>query len=382
MQPVYLNYASTSPRKSRRVIDAISSYLEENRHMNSGRNIDGLDDAAILLRSRLMLGRLFGVDNPSRVVFTSGVTASLNMLLWGMLEAGDHVLSTSIEHNAVARPLTLLRKTKGIEVTWLECEPDGTLDPALVDAHVRKNTRLLVMSHASNVLGSILPVASCFEAAKRHGLMTVLDSAQTAGGIDFRLDANTDVIAFSGHKGLGGLGGAGGFVLGDGIGAKIHPWLTGGTGSVSHELDQPDFLPDKFEPGTPNTVGILALGASVEELCEIGIATIREKEVRLTRRFLDGVRGLPAVVHGAGDADKSMPVVSLAVPGADLAVLARRLYDEHGILIRCGLHCSPLAHRTAGTLPQGTLRFSFGYATTEQEIDLALAALERVLSRR
>lgn len=375
MRQIYLNYASTSPVKSPRVIDAVTGFLQENRHLNAGRNFEGLDDTVVSLKSRMAICKLFGVANPSYVIFTSGVTMSLNMILHGALSPGDHVLSTSVEHNAVARPLTQMEQSGLIKVTWLPCDPSGLLDPALVGKAVRKNTRLMVMSHASNVLGTIQPVAECFREAKSYGLLTVLDSAQTAGGIDIRMGEEIDVLAFTGHKGLCGLAGTGGFALAPGVDKRIYPWLTGGTGSASHLLEQPDFLPDKYEPGTPNTVGILSLGAAVTELLELGVSTIREKETAITRRFIEGAKSLPVVVCGTGNAEQSMPVVSLDVPGVDLALLARRLYDDHGIITRSGLHCSPLAHRTAGTFPKGTLRFSFGRETTEEEIDTALAAV-------
>lgn len=380
MRQVYLNYASTSPVKSPRVMEAVLGSLQENRHLNAGRNFDGLDDTAVSLKSRMAVAKLFGAANPAQVIFTSGVTMSLNMILNGALGPGDHALATSVEHNAVARPLTRLAAVGGVQVTWLPCDPTGALDPAEIDRAVRPNSRLLVMTHASNVLGTILPVRECFRAAKRHGLLTVLDSAQTAGGLEIALDPDLDVLAFTGHKGLGGLAGTGGFVLARGAEKHIRPWLTGGTGSASHLLEQPEFLPDKFEPGTPNTLGILSLGAAAAELLEIGVETIREREKALTRRFLDGARQLPVAICGTRDARRSMPVVSLDVPDADLGVLARRLYEEQGILIRSGLHCSPLAHRTAGTYPKGTLRFSFGRGTTEDDIDAALDGLGKVLS--
>lgn len=380
MQEIYLNHASTSPVKSQRVIDALTTHLTRNLHLNAGRNFDGLQDNALALDCRMTLGRLLGVPNPARIIFTSGITAALNIILHGLLKKNDHVLATSLEHNAVARPLTLLQQHGTISITWLQCAPDGSLDPELINKSIRPNSKLLVMTHASNVLGTILPTDACFAMAKQHGLATVLDTAQTAGGLETKMNPHTDILAFTGHKGLGGLAGIGGFALAKGMEQKIEPWLTGGTGSASDLFEQPDFLPDKFEPGTPNTVGILSLGAAVKELLEIGIETIREQEMTLTQRFIDGARTLPVAIHGPGDAKKSMPVVSLTAPGTDPATLARRLYEEFGIITRCGLHCSPLAHRTAGTFPEGTLRFSFGRETTEREIDAALAALATVLS--
>lgn len=380
MDVVYLNYASTSAVKSPAVVAAAAEYLQGNCHISAGRNADGLEDTAQALKARLALGKLFGVKNPSVIVFTSGVTASLNMLLNGIVKKGDHVISTSVEHNAVARPLALLEKNGVIEVTWLQCAPDGTLSPEAVAGAVRRNSRLMVMTHASNVLGTILSYPECFAEAKKYGLVTVLDTAQTVGGIELKLDSLTDALAFTGHKGLGGFAGIGGFVLNKDIADSIEPWFVGGTGSASDSLEQPLFLPDKFEPGTPNTLGIISLGAAAKELEETGVASIRRHEMAMTERFLAGARELPVTVHGTGDAKKCMPVVSVSVPDADMGEVAKRLFHEHGVVVRCGLHCSPLAHKTAGTFPAGTIRFSFGRDTTPEHVDAGLKALEAVIS--
>jgi selenocysteine lyase/cysteine desulfurase len=197
------------------------------------------------------------------------------------------------------------------------------------------------------------------------------------------MDQNTDVLAFTGHKGLGGLPGSGGFVLGKDAAAAIDPWITGGTGSASQSLDQPEFLPDKYESGTANIPGILSLAVAAEELLERGISPIRERTKNLTRRFLDRIRDIPnLVIHGPADAERSVAVAPVNSPGWDNALLARRLFDEYGIITRCGLHCSPLAHQSAGTFPEGSLRFSFGYDNTEEEIDTAAGALENLVGKK
>lgn len=381
MQSIYLNYASTSPSLSARVAAACTEYLQAPLHLNAGRSFEGLADTAIALNARTSLAGLLGASSPSHIIFTSGVTASLNMALHGLLQPGSHVLATGVEHNAVARPLALMQRQGLADITWLPCAPNGTLDPACIHAAVRPNTKLLVMTHASNVLGTLLPFEACFAIAKQYGLYTVLDAAQTAGALPLRMGPHTDVLAFTGQKGLRGLAGVGGFAVSAGVAKQIHPWLAGGTGSASDKLEMPEYLPDRFEPGTQNTLGILSLGASVRELEQIGLEKIREQEKSLTRRFLDGACALPLTLHGTGDADTCMPVVSVSNPTHDAGVLARRLYDEYGILTRSGLHCAPLAHRTAGTFPAGTLRFSFGYDTTEAEIDASLSALETLLAQ-
>lgn len=392
---IYLNYASTSPVKAERVRAGLISYLEKNRHLSGGRNLDGLDpegltsdglnyeglkDAALIHRARRTVADFFGVPPSAPLIFSSGATLSLNMILGGLLKPGDHVLASHVEHNAVARPLWGLR-TKGlIELDFLPNSPDGSLDPALIPRYIRPHTRLLVMSGASNVLGTLQPWEASFALAKQHGLVTLLDAAQTAGSVPLSFNENTDALAFTGHKGLGGLAGTGGFILSKAAAALLEPWICGGTGSASDSLDQPAFLPDKFESGTPNTLGILSLALAVEELRRRGPARIREREKQLTRRFLDGTRTIPGlVVYGTGDTERSVPVVSLNAPAnspwSDNALLARKLYDDYGIITRCGLHCAPLAHHCAGTFPAGSLRFSFGFETTEAEIDTALEAL-------
>jgi cysteine desulfurase family protein len=351
-------------------------------NLNAGRNFEGLDDGAIELRARRALAQLFNVSDANRVIFTSGVTASMNMILNGLLKEGDHALASGVEHNAVARPLEMLRQKGVIEADYLRCQEDGRLDPRDVRAAFRPNTRLMVMAHASNVLGTIQPIKECFKIAREHGALTVLDAAQTTGVLPLSMDdLGIDVLAFTGHKGLRGLSGIGGFALADGVSEGMAPWLSGGTGSASHNMTQPDFLPDKFEPGTHNTLGILSLALSVEEILGIGVDVIRSREMALTAMFLDlcgGIRGIR--VHGPKDARRSAAIVSVDSPGNDVGVMAGRLYYEHGIITRSGLHCSPLAHQTAGTCPQGTLRFSFGYETTEEDLSDAAKALKKVIA--
>ncbi|GHU42179.1 class V aminotransferase [Spirochaetia bacterium] len=298
------------------------------------------------------------------------------MAVNGLLRQGDHVLATSLEHNATARPLELLRKNGVIELDWIPCAADGRLDPEIIRKLIKKNTRLLVMTHASNVLGTILPVRECFKIAHEYGVLTLLDAAQTAGALPITMAGDEcDIVAFAGHKGLGGLAGTGGLALGKNAATLMRPWISGGTGSVSHSLDMPECLPDRFEPGTQNTIGILSLAASVEEILHAGVEKIREHEQALTARFLNGLQTIKNIrVAGALDPALSMPVVS--VVNHDPAEVSRRLFDDHGIITRSGLHCSPLAHKTAGTFPAGTVRFSFGRGTTEAEIDAIVQALE------
>ncbi|GGC78839.1 selenocysteine lyase SclA [Enterococcus wangshanyuanii] len=381
-QPVYLNYAATSNQKFDTTIDELCAYLKENNSTNTNRSINTLGDLGSLFDARQVLADFFHAPDPAHVIFTSNATMALNMVLHGLLKPGDHVLTTMVEHNAVTRPLQLLETERNVVVTHLVCAKDGSLDPEQIETAIRGETKVLVMTHASNVLGTILPVKECFEKAKKHGIITILDSAQTAGILPINMEElSIDILTFTGHKSLMGLSGIGGFVLGKNIEKKIDPWLTGGTGSASHLLTQPDFLPDKFEPGTLNMLGIISLKSAVTEIQRLGLEQILMHERMLTKRFLDGVKGMPIEILGCQDAERSVPVVSLVSPKIDSGELAQRLADAFQIITRSGLHCAPLAHETAGTIKTGAVRFSFGWQTTTAEIDYALSALESVLSQ-
>ncbi|GHT61476.1 class V aminotransferase [Spirochaetia bacterium] len=376
--PIYANYAATTPALSEAVVKELREYVG-GTHLNAGRNFEGLEAGAIALRARRAIGKLFGVSDPLRVIFSGGATQSLNMAIHGLVRPGDHVLATGVEHNATARPLEALRKDGVIELDWIQCDPDASLDPEKIRSYIRKNTRLLVMTHASNVLGTVLPVQECCRIAREYGVLTILDMAQTAGVLPFTVEDYFDVAAFAGHKGLRGLAGSGGFVLGESAAERMRPWISGGTGSGSHSLDMPEFLPDRFEPGTQNTIGILSLAASVEEILRTGVESIRERERVITARFLSGLRTIKKIrVCGTLDPDRSVSVVSVVIPGRDAADVSRLLFEGRGIITRSGLHCSPLAHRTAGTFPGGTVRFSFGNGTREDEIDAILEALDNL----
>ena len=377
---IYANYAATSPALSQAVVTELRDYVGET-HLNAGRNFEGLEAGSIALRARRAVAKLFGADDPLWVIFTGGATQALNMAIHGLARPGIHVLASSVEHNAAARPLEALRANGVIELDWLPCAADGSLDPETLRRALTKNTRLLVMTHASNVLGTILPPAECFKIAREYGIVTVLDAAQTGGVLPFAMHGCCDVLAFAGHKGLGGLAGIGGLVLGKNAAGEMRPWLSGGTGSVSQSLEMPDFVPDKFEPGTQNTIGMLSLAASIEAMLRTGVEAIRERECRLAERFISGLRGIQKMrVCGTGDANRSVPVVSVVVEGIDAAEVSRRLFEGHGIITRSGLHCSPLAHKTAGTYPAGTVRCSFGSGTSTEEIDLILEALAAIAS--
>ncbi|OTN89985.1 cysteine desulfurase [Enterococcus sp. 7E2_DIV0204] len=380
-QSVYLNHAATSNHKFEATIQSLCQYLERNNNLNTNRGSQNIDELEVVFEARQLLAEFFHAPDPAHIIFTANATTSLNMVLNGLLKPGDHILTTEVEHNAVARPLHLLEKRQNISVTRIPCKLDGRLDPEIIESLIRPETKVIVMTHASNVLGTILPVKECFEIAKAHGIITVLDSAQTAGFLAIDIEEMLiDVLAFTGHKSLMGLSGIGGFALAQNMEHKIKPWMSGGTGSASLSLAQPDFLPDKFEPGTQNMLGILSLKSSLESIKELGLNKIADHERALTSRFLTGLKKLPVTILGCTEAIQRVPVVSIKSARVDSGELSQQLFDRYQIVTRSGLHCSPLAHQTAGTLKIGAVRFSFGWNTTLDEIEYTLKALKEILS--
>ena len=335
-----------------------------------------------VLDTRERLCALFGFDKPENVVFTSGVTASLNAVLKGFLRPGDHVLCSSMEHNAVMRPLVQLEK-QGVAFTRVPCSPAGELDPAELERLIRPETKLVVMTHASNVCGTLMPVQAVGDICRRHGLFFVLDAAQTAGAVPIHMeDMHIDALCFTGHKGLLGPQGTGGFLIRDELAAQTAALTSGGTGSLSHTEEVPDFLPDKYEPGTPNLPGILGLRAALQFLEGQGVAAIGEHELDMAMRLIEGLRDIPRVrLAGRTARSDRTAVVSVVFEGMDNAGAAWLLESEYGILTRCGLHCAPSAHQTLGTFPGGTVRFVPGRTTTAEEIDQALAAIRDIAGR-
>jgi cysteine desulfurase family protein len=377
---VYLNHGATSNQKFQSTVTELCTYLTTNNHVNTGRGAQMIDEPDFVFDTRQLLADFFQAPDSAHVIFTPNATTSLNMVLNGLLKSGDHVLTTMVEHNAVARPLHRLEKQRQITVTHLLCQPNGQLDPRQIEAAILPETKALVMTHASNVLGTILPIKECFRIAKEHGLITILDSAQTAGFLPINmLDLSVDILVFTGHKNLMGLAGIGGFALAESVVAEVDPWISGGTGSISISLDQPQVLPDKYEPGTANLLGILSLKSAVQTIEELGLEKITQHGQKLTAHFIEGLTDLPVRVLGTKNPDTSVPLVSIVTPNVDTGELAQILAERYQIITRSGLHCAPLAHQTAGTLKSGAVRFSFGWENTLEEIDYTLKALHEIL---
>ena len=381
MSKIYLDNGSTSFPKAPGVGKAMADFIEKvGVNIGRGGYEEAYSAAEVVLDTREKLCRLFHFDQPENVIFQSGITAAMNVLLKGFLKPGDRVLTTSMEHNAVMRPLRQLEES-GVEVVLIPCRGDGTLDfEALIDL-ATPGTRALVMTHASNMCGTVMPVKEVAEYCQTLGIWTIVDCAQTAGILSIDMeDWGVDAIAFAGHKGLLGPQGIGGFLITDDLAAEVDPLLSGGTGSISHLETVPEFLPDRFEPGTQNLPGIFGLHAALTYLEQTGIDANREHEMACTARLLEGLSRLKGIrIVGRTQLTGRTAVVSVEFLHMDNADAAFLLEDKYGIMTRCGLHCAPRAHMTVGTFPQGTVRFAPGRETTVAEIDAAIAAVKEIL---
>lgn len=380
---IYLDNAATSWPKPSPVLKAMADALEQ-AGGNPGRSGHRLSIAAarIIYDTREELARFFGAADPSRVIFTGNATQAVNLALRGILKPGDCVVTSSVEHNSVMRPLRYLSR-KGVRLAIARCAADGSLYLSQLENLVGTGVRLVVVTHASNVVGTILPIRAIADIAHRAGALLLVDAAQTAGAVPIDMtDMGIDLLAFTGHKELLGPPGTGGLVIGRNVDvSQIEPLLRGGTGSRSESEEQPPDLPDRYESGTANLPGIAGLGAGLKVLAGKGIDEIRNHGKRLSRILIDGLKPLPGVrVYGTGDPERSVPIVSFTVSGKRVSETGLRLDEEFGVLCRVGLHCAPAAHRTIGSFPEGTVRLSPGVSTTDDEAREAVRAIARVVA--
>lgn len=380
---IYLDNAASSFPKPACVAEAMAHFLSSCA-ANPGRagHRLALVAGAEVGVTRCQLAEMFGVADPSRLVFTANATDALNVALWGLLAAGDRVVTTAVEHNAVTRPLTALA-ARGVAVTRVRCARDGSIDLADLERELRAAaTRLVVMTHASNVAGTILPIAEAARLAHAHGARILVDAAQTAGVLPIHAGAlGLDLLAFPGHKALLGPTGTGCLYVAPDL--RLTPLRQGGTGSRSEYEAQPEHMPDALEAGTLNVVGIVGLGAAARFIAARGLAALRRAEVAITARLLAGLTDIPGVtVHGVRDAERRVAAVSITVAGWEPVDLAAALDSSFDVAVRAGLHCAPVAHRTLGTFPQGSVRLSPGHATTTDEIDRTLAAIRRLAASK
>lgn len=379
MPMIYLDNAATSFPKPEGVSSRMKEYMDT-VGATINRSVYGAaqDAGFVTLMLREAVRRLFHFkESATHVILTSGATAGLNMVIKGLLRPGDHCIVSSMEHNAVMRPLLQLQ---GVNFDRIPCNFQGFLNPSDIEPIIRPNTKLLIMAHGSNVCGSVQDAAAVGRICKEHGIPFVLDAAQTAGHIDIDFEKlNLSALVAPGHKGLLGPSGIGILLLKDSFSKMLIPLIAGGTGSASDSESMPDYLPDRFESGTPNLPGIYGLEASVRFLLEQGIESLLDHEMMLCKRFLDGLSKIPGVVVcGPKGLENRVGVISLDFPELDNAEVAYRLETEFGILTRCGLHCAPSAHKVLRTFPRGTVRFSLGFSSDVEDVDAALKAISTI----
>ena len=381
MDYIYLDNASTSFPKAPNVASAMADYIT-NRGININRGSYALayDVEDIIYTTRQRLHPLFNGHDPAHVIFTQNVTMSLNMVIKGLLKAGDHVLVSSMEHNAVMRPLTQLLD-KGITFDTIPCDSTGSIQMDSIEPLIRPNTVALIINHASNVCGTIQPLESIGPICKAHNLQFIVDAAQTAGVIPIDVKAcHIDALCFTGHKGLLGPQGIGGIILTKEMAQNLTPLIAGGTGSFSHLETMPTHMPDAFESGTLNLPGIIGLNEGLAYIESQGMENIHNHELVLTQSFLEGLQSIDVVnIVGKQNIQDRTAVVSITIDGMDPANIAYELESTYHIMTRVGLHCAPRAHQTLRTYPEGTVRFSFGYANTHKDVESALSALNTIV---
>jgi cysteine desulfurase family protein len=378
---IYFDNAATSWPKPPGVAEAMVHFLNE-VGANPGRAAHrrAVESGRIVYGAREAVAELFNAPDPLRVVFGPNVTEALNLALRGLLRPGDHVITSSVEHNSVMRPLRALERV-GVELTVVRCSAEGVLDPAGVETAIRPNTTMIALNHASNVMGTLLPVAEVGHIARERDVLLLVDAAQTGGAYPVDIQADLiDLLAFTGHKSLYGPMGTGGLVVGERVPVEtLEPLKRGGTGSRSEHEEQPDFLPDMCESGTRNAVGLAGLAAGIRWIQERGVATLRAHEEALAQQLIDGLRDIPGVtVYGGQDARLQTATVSFNIDNMSPSEAGLRLDEEYGIMCRVGLHCAPAAHRTLGTFPTGTVRFGLGAMNSVAEVDAAVEAVARL----
>jgi len=375
---IYLDNAATTFPKPNEVYNKVNEAMR-NYGANPGRS--GHDLALKASRgiydTRTLLAEMFNISNPFNVFFTFNATESLNIAIKGVLKPGDHVITTSMEHNSVLRPIKYLEQY-GIENTIVWADSCGRIDPLGIEKSIKKNTKLIVTTHISNLTGTIMPIEIIAEIAKSRGILYLVDAAQSAGVYNIDLQKiDIDMLAFPGHKGLLGPQGTGGLYIREGL--KVDELIQGGTGSASQSLTQPDLLPDKFESGTPNAPGIIGLGEGIQYIKRVGMDSIKKHEEKLIGKLMEEASKISKIVlYGPLDIKEQAGVLSMNFKDIDSSTIAYVLNEEFGICVRPGLHCAPLAHKTIGTIEQGTVRFSVGPFNTEEEIDQTIDALNKI----
>jgi cysteine desulfurase / selenocysteine lyase len=383
---IYFDNAATSFPKPPQVIDAAVEYMTR-IGANPGRSGHSLSFRAgeIVFEARKKLAKFFGVKNPMNVVFCSNATDALNLAIKGLVKKGDHVITSSLEHNSVIRPLKRLEKDKIIELTVLKGDERGVLSVEEIEQAIKPETKLFVLNQMSNVTGTVQPVREIGEFCRSKGIILIADCAQSAGIITINIELDyIDILCFAGHKGLYGPTGTGGMIIRDGFDfKKIRPLKEGGTGSMSESVNQPDFMPDIFESGTLNVAGIAGLSKGIDFLNSLpeGLNSLQLHKQTLQKYFIEKakkyIKGFVTQSETNG-----LGIVSFTITGVSVSEVTERLSDSYGIMSRQGLHCSPLAHQIMGTFPEGSVRFGFSVYNTRDEVDAALQALKELYGNK
>lgn len=374
---IYLDNAATTLQKPEGVAEAMTTALMSLGNSGRGAHEATLDASRMIYGTREKLAELFHIQDPMRIAFTCNATESLNMAIQGTLKPGDHVITSVCEHNSVLRPIYRMAK-QGVTYSMLPADEKGNMQYDQLPDLLKKETKAIVITHASNLTGNVTDLKKISDFASANGLLLVVDASQTAGCIPIDVqELGIDILCFTGHKGLMGPQGTGGIYVREGV--KISPLKVGGSGVKSFDKEHPDTMPTALEAGTLNGPGIAGLGASVSWIRKQGVEQIHEKELSLARRFLKGIAEIPGItVYGDTDSNMRTAIVSLNLGENDSAEVSDWLWEDYGIAVRAGAHCAPLMHRTLGTETQGAVRFSFSCFNTEEEVDAAVQALKEL----
>lgn len=374
---IYLDNAATTMHKPQEVIDAVVNAMGSLGNAGRGANTASLGAARIIYEAREHLARLFGADDPKQIAFTPNSTESLNIAIRGILNPGDHVVTTVLEHNSVLRPLYDLQE-KGVEVTFVQSDEKGMICYEDLEKAIRPETKAIVTTHGSNLTGNLLDIGHIGQIAQKHGLIYIVDASQTAGVFPIHVkDMHVDILCFTGHKGLLGPQGTGGIYVREGL--IVRPLKVGGSGVQTYNHHHPSEMPTALEAGTLNGHGIAGLNAALGYIEQVGMDTIRETEQKWMWMFYNGVKEIPGVkIYGDFDVKERCPIVTLNIGDYDSAEVSDELLMTYGISTRPGGHCAPLMHEALGTVEQGSVRFSFSHFNTEEEIHTAIRAVKEL----
>ena len=374
---IYMDNAATTMQKPKEVAEAVVQAMNSLGNAGRGATEASLSASRVIFDTRERLSRLFHAENPKQIAFTANSTESLNIAIKGILNPGDHVVTTVLEHTSVLRPLFECRE-KGMELTILPCDCKGNISYEEMEKAIQENTRAIICTHGSNLTGNMIDLVRVGEIAKAHGLLFVVDASQTAGV--FPIDVQQmqiDILCFTGHKGLLGPQGTGGLYVKEGV--KVRPLLSGGSGVDTYNPHHPEEMPTALEAGTLNGHGIAGLNAALQYLERTGIDTIREKEASLMRQFYKGITQIDGVtVYGDFEAEKRCAIVTFNIGDYDSSEVSDELFMNYGISTRPGAHCAPLMHKSLGTEAQGAVRFSFSHFNTEEEVEFAIKAVREL----